>query len=267
MAYRRGDRIVRYTPSFVPFAALYGIVLALVRVVDWLVFRIRIVGRENLRGVTRGILVSNHTLVLDPGLIAHAIRPRRTYFTMLEETALIPFLGTFVRLLGGLPIPARPGSLLTLEEAARTAFAELGLLHFFPEGECYLGSQELHPFHPGAFLLACRLGAPVVPVTTVLRETRVFGRGAIRIPGFELRFPPRVTIVVGAPVDPPSDQPLKRAAIILSRQVREVMQAAIDIRGGSRALYRGRMPRLVRQPAEERKPSRSIPDEAGARAV
>ena len=77
-----------------------------VRVVDWLLYRISIEGRENLRGLGRAILVSNHTLLLDPGLIAHAIRPRRTYFTMLEETALIPFLGTFVRLLGGVPIPA-----------------------------------------------------------------------------------------------------------------------------------------------------------------
>ena len=176
MAYRRGDCIIGFAPGFIPFTALYAIVITAVRVVDWLLYRIRIEGRENLRGLGRAILVSNHTLLLDPGLIGHAIRPRRTYFTMLEETALIPFLGTFVRLLGGVPIPEGPGSLLALEAAARSALSELGLLHFFPEGECYRGCQDIRAFHPGAFLLACRMGLPVVPVTTVLRETRLFGQ-------------------------------------------------------------------------------------------
>ena len=85
-------------------ALVFQIVLFIVRLVDWSVFRLTIRGRENLRRVDSAFLVSNHTLVVDPGVIAHVIRPHRTYFTMLEETALIPYLGTFVRLLGGVPI-------------------------------------------------------------------------------------------------------------------------------------------------------------------
>ena len=119
------------------------------RLVDLLVYRVRIKGKENLPRNGGAVLVSNHTLLLDPGILAHAIRPRRTYFTMLEETALIPFLGTFVRLLGGVPIPERPGALRTLDAAARTALREIGFIHFFPEGECYRENQEIQPFHPG----------------------------------------------------------------------------------------------------------------------
>lgn len=249
MAYRRGDRIVGFTPSFIPFRALFGIVIALVRIVDWLAFAMKVEGRARLRGAGPAILVSNHTLLLDPGLIAHAVSPRRTYFTMLEDTALIPFLGTFVRLLGGLPIPARAGSLIALEAAARTALEKLGFLHFFPEGELYLGSQEIRPFHPGAFLLACRLEVPVIPVTTVLRERRILGRPSIRLAGRSFRLPPRVTVVIGEPVPPPREQGLRRASILMSHRVRTLMQETIDSRGGSRTLYRGMMPRLVRQPA------------------
>jgi 1-acyl-sn-glycerol-3-phosphate acyltransferase len=237
MAYRRGDRIVGFTPSFIPFRALFGIIFALVRIVDWLAFGLRVEGRARLCGSGPAILVSNHTLLLDPGLIAHAVRPRRTYFTMLEDTATIPFLGTFVRLLGGLPIPSSPGSLRALEAAARTALGALGFLHFFPEGELYLGSQEIRPFHPGAFLLACRLEVPVIPVTTVLRERRIRG------------LPPRVTVVIGEPVPPPRAQGPRRAALLMGRRVRALMQETIDSRGGSRTLYRGMMPRLVKRPA------------------
>ncbi len=227
-------------------------VLAAVKAWDWCVYRIRIRGRENLRGVPGAVLVSNHTLLLDPGIIAHALRPRRTYFTMLEETALIPFLGTFVRLLGGVPIPERVGALRTLDTAARSALALLGFIHFFPEGECYDGNQDIRPFHWGAFLLAARLGVPVVPVTTVLHERRWRGKPFIVLLGHAIRLPPRVTIVIGVPRGAPwsgrAAGSLKAAAAAWAQDVRGVMQAVIDGEGGSRALYRGMMPRRVKHP-------------------
>jgi 1-acyl-sn-glycerol-3-phosphate acyltransferase len=261
MAYHKGARIIGFTPSFLPFLLLFAFALGVVRLIDWLLYRIRIVGRERLRAVEGAVLVSNHTLLLDPGIIAHAIRPRRTYFTMLEETALIPFLGTFVRLLGGVPIPERRGALLSLDLAAREAMGIVGLIHFFPEGECYRGCQEIQPFHPGAFLLACRLNVPVIPVTTVLHERRWWGRSSFRVLGRTLRLPPRVVIEIGAPVHPPltvvpaggeNGFALKKAARSLALQVHDLMQATIDRRGGSRTLYRGMMPRLVRHPETEK---------------
>ena len=203
MAYRKGTRIVNFTPGFLPFTAVFHIVLTLVRLYDWLVYRIRIRGRENLHGLRGAVLVSNHTLLFDPGIVAHVIRPRRTYFTMLEETAFIPYLGTFVRLLGAIPIPERVGALRSRDAASRSALQLLGYIHFFPEGECYRGSQEIHEFHPGAFLLACRLQVPIVPITTVLHEARWLGKSPFRIAGRLVRFPPRVTVVIGEPVRPP----------------------------------------------------------------
>ena len=269
MAYRKGARIIAFTSTFPPFIVLYHMMLSFVRIYDWLIYGIRIRGRENLSRLNGAILVSNHTLLFDPGIIAHAIRPRRTYFTMLEETALIPYLGTFVRLLGGVPIPEHPGALRVLDAAARSAMRGLGLIHFFPEGECYVGNQDIRPFRPGAFLLACRLGVPIVPITTVLHERRWFGRSSIRLSGKTLRLPPRITIAIGQPVHPPSSflathagQPdgfaLKSAARGLGRQVHDEMQAVIDREGGSRTLYRGMMPRLVKRPdAAENAPART----------
>jgi 1-acyl-sn-glycerol-3-phosphate acyltransferase len=284
MAYRKGANIIGYTPSFPPFTLLYLLVVALVRIFDWLVYRTRIKGRENLPRTGGAVLVSNHTLLLDPGILAHALRPRRTYFTMLEETALIPFLGTFVRLLGAVPIPEGPGSLLSLDAAARTALRELGFIHFFPEGECFRGSQELQPFHPGAFLLACRLNVPLVPITMVLHETLWRGRSAFRVMGRRLALPPRVTIVIGKPVHAPLTRrapagvgaageaqdgwSLKRAARALSQLVRESMQTTIDREGGSKTLYRGMMPRLVKHSqGESLAARRSYPGEKVVRVV
>jgi 1-acyl-sn-glycerol-3-phosphate acyltransferase len=249
VAYTKGARIIAYTPRFIPFVAVFHIVLAAVRIFDRVVYRLRVSGRSNLRALPSAVIVSNHTMLFDPGIIAHAIRPRRTYFTMLEETALIPWLGTFVRLLGAIPIPERPNALRELERAAQTAFGELGFIHFFPEGELCRENQQLQPFHPGAFLLACRLGVPVVPVTTVLHRRLWRGRDTVRLPGRTVRLPPRLEMVIGAPVPPPGDfgRGTARAAREMARQVRASMQEEIDRRGGCKTISRGPMPRLVRR--------------------
>lgn len=190
-------------------------------------------------------MVSNHTLVLDPGILAHAIRPRRTYFTMLEETACIPFLGTFVRLLGAVPIPARAASMRILERAIRTELQDLPFVHVFPEGECYLWNQQIEAFQQGAFFLACRLGLPVVPLTTVLHKRSVLGRECFCLAGRCVRVPPRVTVVIGTPVSPGKGVSVKQEALHLSREIRMLMQRTIDERRGSKSLYRGRMKRLA----------------------
>ncbi len=271
MAYTHGARIIRFDPAFIPFFLLYHFAVSVVRLFDWIVYDIRIRGRENLRRVKRAILVSNHTLLLDPGIIAHAIRPRRTYFTMLEETALIPWLGTFVRLLGGVPIPERPDALRILDAAAHRAFHSLGFLHFFPEGECYRGNQELMPFHPGAFLLACTLRVPVIPVTTVLHRRSWRGRATLRIAGRAFRIPPRVSVIVGTPVFPlPADAAgaassgasPRRAARALSSAVREAMQQTIDAEGGCKTMSRGMMPRLVKHRDAAPRPTEAAAPEA-----
>ena len=253
MAYRRGAEIVGFTPSFFPFVVLFQLIMLPVRLVNWLLYRTRVEGKTNLRKFSSAILVSNHTMLMDPAIIAYALGRRRTYFTMLEETALIPFLGTFVRLLGALPIPEGSGSLLFFEGAAQRALFELGFLHFFPEGECYQWNQEIQAFQPGAFLLACRLGIPVIPITTVLKR-RWRGRTSVRILGRTVALPPVVTVVIGSPLQPLVTCPdsrtnthaLRRAAFCMAFLVRESMQNTINSRGGSKEICRGKMPRLVK---------------------
>ncbi len=248
--YRKGAPIIGWSPRFIPALAMFHFALAAVRVCDWVIYRARIHGREHLRGLRAAVIVSNHTLLFDPGIVAHAIRPRRTYFTMLEETALIPYLGTFVRLLGAVPIPRGSGSLRILDDAALTAFRTFGLIHFFPEGELSLQNQQLQPFHPGAFLLACRRGVPVVPVTTVLHQRLWRGKGCVRVAGRTVRLPPRVTIVIGPPRWP-SEQDRRspaRGARAMADRVRDDMQAVIDRRGGCKTMGRGLMPRLGKRP-------------------
>lgn len=249
MAYKRGEKIAAYGSSFIPAKVMYHFTLLLVLLVNRLIFRLKIEGRERLQRVTSGLLVSNHTLVLDPGIIAHVLRPLRTYFTMLEETACIPLLGTFVRLLGAIPIPASSGAVRILERAMRTDLRDLPFVHVFPEGDCYLWNQQIKEFRLGAFYLACRLRLPIVPITTVLHQRHWLGLESFQFAGRTLRIPPQVTVIVGEAVYPNgiAGGSLKREATEMSCRIRSVMQRTIDHRGGNKSMSKGRMPRLALQ--------------------
>jgi len=116
-------------------------------------------------------------------------------------------------------------------------------VHFFPEGECYIRNQEIRQFRRGAFHAACWRGIPVIPVTTVLRE-----RAWQVWRWFDL--PPRVLVVIGAPLHPAADEgrPLAGVSRVaeeeLRRRAHAVMQSVIDREGGCKAMGRGMMPRI-----------------------
>ncbi|MDR1786311.1 MAG: 1-acyl-sn-glycerol-3-phosphate acyltransferase, partial [Spirochaetaceae bacterium] len=150
----------------------------------------KIRGRSRLRGIKKAILVSNHTTFLDPLLMSAAVFFRRTYHTLLEATVLSPFLGTFTRLLGGVPVPFDGDGPDRLIEGCKAAFKYRRFIHFYPEGECYLYSNQVRRFRQGAFFLAARLNVPVVPMATIFHRQ---GPGSSR---------PQVELVVLNPIYP-----------------------------------------------------------------
>ena len=180
MAYKTGDPLLLRKPIFL---AASKVITWFIELLGWPLMRFlygfRIKGRENLKTAGIGlrrkgrkphIVVSNHVLPLDPLLHGLSLLPRFTYFTLLEETVLTPVLGTFVRLLGGIPVPYAPGRLDDIEAAVGEGLRGRGLVHLYPEGECFLLSQEIAPFKAGAFYYAIKFGVPVLPIVTVIRS-------------------------------------------------------------------------------------------------
>jgi 1-acyl-sn-glycerol-3-phosphate acyltransferase len=260
MAYRRGEALLNRHGSF----------LAASKIMTWLVeligypimvalYGFRISGRDTLRdagilpwqGIKSPphILVSNHTLPLDPLLHALSILPRFTYFTLLEETVLTPVLGTLVRLLGGIPVPREQARLYDIQSAVETGLQRRGLVHFYPEGECFLLNQEIKPFKAGAFYYAVKMGIPVMPIVTVLRR-RTRWRFVIR--RVVDRKPAQVRVLAHVHILPPMLPPTATGkvssdlhqAILFARQVRAKMQRLIDSEDGDKSICRGPMPRI-----------------------
>lgn len=218
--------------SVANFSPLYRLMMSLFLLVyaplcvgfNYLWFGVRFEGREHLSRGREGacILVSNHSLYLDPAVIIHALFPRRAYYTGLKSHFAVPVGGAILRLMGGIPIPDVRG----MRTAERTVGKALELghhVHVFPEGEMTHMSQEIAPFQKGAFFLAIRLGVPIIPMTLAHRPRRFFGK----------ELSPRllqVRCVIGAPIDSArmNGERLRDASDRLTKLVHEQMTQTIS---------------------------------------
>ncbi|MDR0495145.1 MAG: 1-acyl-sn-glycerol-3-phosphate acyltransferase [Treponema sp.] len=201
--------------------------------------------RWRIYGIRRAVTVSNHTTFLDPVKIAWLPLPRLIFQTLLEGTVEFPVLGTYTRLLGGVPIPRGKTSYRKIFEICGRAFKYRRYFHFYPEGECFLYNQRINEFQSGAFRLAAELDIPVIPLVTV------FSNGPFKPWSFWGRSLPCETLVVLEPVYPARYVTRDEKGEITSESIKEfaesvrlAMQAEIDRRGGSNAFYRGHMRRI-----------------------
>ncbi|MBY0505198.1 MAG: 1-acyl-sn-glycerol-3-phosphate acyltransferase [Bryobacteraceae bacterium] len=170
-------------------------------------FRVRVVGAENLPEATGALIVSNHVSYADAVLIGSATK-RWIRFLLWEpfyESAFKPF---FV-LLRAIPISQRsPREALASLARARREVEAGELAGIFPEGQI-TRTGELMPFKSGFERIVERKGspellAPVVPVwleglwghPLSMKSGRVLG-------SWERLWRPRVTVWVGEPIHEP----------------------------------------------------------------
>ncbi|MDR3146532.1 MAG: 1-acyl-sn-glycerol-3-phosphate acyltransferase, partial [Treponema sp.] len=241
MPYRHGRPVIDSSLPFrIATAMTFYTVWPIAQAANWLHLSTRFENRRKLRGFSRAVLVSNHSTFLDPVTVSGMVLPRRTWQTLLEATVEAPFLGTFTRLLGGIPIPRGKDGFRKLLESAETAFKYRRFIHFYPEGECFLYNQQIREFKPGAFRFAAELNIPVIPLVTILSE------GPFKPYSLLGRSVPRETIVALDAVYP--GRYIKRdergeispeSVKAFARAVREIMQREIDARRGSSAFFRG----------------------------
>ncbi|HCC36550.1 MAG TPA: 1-acyl-sn-glycerol-3-phosphate acyltransferase [Treponema sp.] len=246
MPYKHGRPVIDLSLPFrLATAWTFYIVIPVAMLINFMQHRTVYKHRWRLKGVRKAITVSNHTTFFDPVKIAGLVLPRRIFQTMLEATVEFPVLGTFTRLLGGVPIPRGKAGYRKLFDICEKAFKYRRYLHFYPEGECFLYNQKIREFQSGAFRLAAELDIPVIPLVTV------FSDGLFKPWSFWGRSLPKETLVVMEPVYPAGyirrDEKGEISADSIkefAEAVRQKMQNEIDRRGGSSAFFRGQMERI-----------------------
>ena len=161
--------------------------------IPWVLYRVRIVGREHLPATGGFVITPSHRSMMDI-LFTARVTTRRVRFMGKASLFKVPLLGAFFTALGGFPV-ARDG---TDRKAVRDSVAMLesgDVLVVYPEGTRQNG-PKIQPLQPGAAYLAIRAGVPIVPVGIAGAE-EIMRAHKIPFPRFG-----RVTIVVGPPIVP-----------------------------------------------------------------
>ena len=198
---------------------LYRWIVVLIR---WLLpklFRIRVVGKENLPLGRPYIIASNHQAWFDPALVllalpeavpmVYSMARRDTVFNRGWKRAIVRRLGVFA-------IAPRDGELDSVGLASvYHVLSRGGRVLIFPEGR-YSRGRKLLPLKKGIAHFALQAGVPIVPVAL---------DGVDR-----LRPGSRVTISIGTPVhpDPPSWWNPSRRVLKLVESVRRAILTAFD---------------------------------------
>jgi 1-acyl-sn-glycerol-3-phosphate acyltransferase len=156
--------------------------------------RVEIEGLEHIDGSRPQLLVANHSGLHDI-LSLSACLPIQFRWIAKKSLFRVPFMGWHMRRSGYIPIDrGNP------REAAKSIKEAAGIIQggvnaiAFPEGT-RSRTGELGKFHSGAFSLALRTGAPLVPVT-------LDGSYRVIVPK-SLQVNPGVTVRIK--IDPPID--------------------------------------------------------------
>lgn len=195
---------------FLTRAFYYVIVVPILAGVDSLVFGLKIRGRKNIRGLKGkgAILVCNHVHELDCSFLGLLCVPRKIVFTSMEVIFSWPVIGRLIHILGSVPVPASLSGMRHFFSELALAAQNGRLVCLYPEGELIRYCNELRPFKDGAFILAAKSKAPVVPVMISQRERA----GLWKI----MKRRPCLTLIAGEPIYPDSQLGIRQAAHELS---------------------------------------------------
>jgi len=194
----------------------YRVCAALVSGLSRLLFRPTVIGAENIPLEGPVLIAPIHRSNVDFALTLF-ISKRKAFFMAKDSLFRVPLLGPLITHLGAFPIrrgTADRESMAYSEAVLRQGHA----LVLFPEGTRKEG-PTVAPLHDGAMFLAARTGAPVVPVG-IGGSDRAMPKGA------KLARPVKITIVVGAPIDPPSSEgrASRRALTAKSEELRVALE-------------------------------------------
>jgi 1-acyl-sn-glycerol-3-phosphate acyltransferase len=192
----------------------------LLRFVAWVVanvmYRMRVIGLENIPEEGPALLVCNHVSLVDWLIVASACdRPPR--FVMYHGFAKSRFAGWFFRDAKVIPIAPAHESRETMNGAFDRIAAELedgNLVCIFPEGKL-TKDGELNPFRTGVERIVARTPVPVIPMAL----KGMWGSYFSRKDGAALKRPfrrvwSRISLVIG-----PAVAPEEADALALSRRV------------------------------------------------
>ena len=203
---------------------LYWILLPIVWPLLHILWRIEVVGKENIPRGRAHVIASNHLSDLDPVYILEAVFSWKRY-TILAKQELFKnlLIGWFLSCMGAVPIDRGKGDMGTVNKVTDECKNGTPIL-IFPEGT-RSKTGELLTLKSGAFLIAGNADADMVPCRIIYdtpdKRMHMFCRIRIcfgtPIPADEGRGPAPLGTQAACPAHPPENRtgtPVRRKSLL-----------------------------------------------------
>lgn len=139
----------------------YNTVKAIVNILFRIIYRIEVIGKENIVKEGKLIVCSNHTHNFDPVILA-MIYPRQLSFMAKKELFKNKFFNFIFRKLGAFPVDRKEADLSAIKNALRVLKKD-GVLGIFPEGT-RVKEFNLDNVKPGTGLISVKSKSPILPI-------------------------------------------------------------------------------------------------------
>ena len=142
---------------------LYALARNIVSFIFHIIYKITIVGRENIPEENGGyIIASNHVSNLDPPMVGIVFKGKYTFMAKDEQFHVNPYFTWLITKLGAFPVKRGAKDLAAIDKAL-DSLKQGRIFVIFPEGT-RSKTGELGKPKSGVAITAIRAEAPVVPV-------------------------------------------------------------------------------------------------------
>jgi len=198
----------------IPF--LYWIAYHLFKLLSFLFFPLRVVGKENIPRQTHFLYASNHLSNLDPMLLGLSVPFRISYMAKDSLFKNKVFGWVLYNVSSAFSLKREKADIGALKEAIRRLKQHSSVV-VFPQGTRKLDPQEqtADNVQEGIGFLVAKSGVPVLPA-------KIIGSDRVMPPG--CKFPKRhlITIIIGKPLVFTGKEPYSQIA-------REVMRSILEL--------------------------------------
>lgn len=190
---------------------------------------LKIKGRHHLRQYRKelkngAVSVCNHVFQFDALCVIAALRPFRRMWIPILRTHFNGGQRWFVVNVGGVPVPDTRSGMRKFNEAFDEYHSRKEWIHVFPEAVRWDGYTPIRPFQKGAFSMAYKYNAPIVPCVLTYRERK----GIYRL--FGKKDNPLLTFNICEPILPNPDKPRKDEVDRLLHEAHAAMVKAAGIK-------------------------------------
>ena len=168
---------------------LYIIIKNFSLIIFKLIFRLKIIGSENIPKTGPFVIVANHSSVFDGFIVLSSVRPKITFMSAAYLFKM-NFYGYILRGVGAIPVQ-RDGSDIALIKKSMRVLQAGGVLGIFPEGRI-VSEKDGFSAKAGAAYLAIKADVPIIPMAI---------KGANKVLPLGAKFPKLKKIEVKVLVD------------------------------------------------------------------